>query len=98
MVGCFRWRCTQNLQLQGWVRRVSGERDCGEPARLEEGDRLSEGKKGWRVGGEFGVVVTMNVSAVLVAYQELVARCLQHRHADADEVLVVSDLLLFRLY
>ena len=47
---------------------------------------------------EFGVVVTMNVSAVLVAYQELVARCLQHRNADADEDLVVKDLLLFCLY
>ena len=44
---------------------------------------------------EFGVVVTMNVSAVLVAYPESVARCLQHRNADADEVLVVKDLLLF---
>ena len=42
--------------------------------------------------------MTMNVSAVLVAYPELVARCLQHRHADADEVLVAKDLLLFCLF
>ena len=48
--------------------------------------------------GEFGVVVTMNVSAVLVAYLEFVARCRQHRNADADEVLVANDLLLFCLY
>ena len=46
---------------------------------------------------EFGIVVTMNVSAVLVAYLKSVARCLQHRNADADEVVVVIDLLLFRL-
>ena len=47
---------------------------------------------------EFGIVVTMNVSAVLVAYLKSVARCLQHRNADADEVLVANDLLLFCLY
>ena len=76
---------------------------------------------------EFGVVVTMNVSAVwekmkevdsrhrrsktnidgvggddwllsLVAYLKLKTRCLQHRNADADEVLVANDLLLFCLY
>ena len=76
---------------------------------------------------EFGIVVTMNVSAVwekmkevdsrhrrsktnidgvggddgmlslVVAYPKSVARCLQHRNADADEVVVVIDLLLFRL-
>ena len=46
---------------------------------------------------EFGIVVTMNVSAVLVAYLKSAARCLQHRNADADEVLVVKDLLLFCL-
>ena len=46
---------------------------------------------------EFGVVVTMNVFAVLVAYPKKRTRCLQHRNADADEVVVVIDLLLFRL-
>ena len=76
---------------------------------------------------EFGVVVTMNVSAVwekmkevdsrhrrsktnidgvggddgmlsLVAYPKKRTRCLQHRNADADEVRVENDLLLFCLY
>ena len=58
---------------------------------------MSEGKGGWRVVREFGVVVTMNVFAVLVAYPKKRTRCLQHRNADADEVVVVIDLLLFRL-
>ena len=47
---------------------------------------------------EFGIVVTMNVSAVLVAYLKSNTRCLQKRNADADEVLVEIDLLLFCLY
>ena len=43
------------------------------------------------VGGDDGMLS-------LVAYPKNNTRCRQHRNADADEVLVGNDLLLFCLY
>ena len=62
------------------MRRVSGERDCSRSVRLEGGIGCQR-EKGRRVVREFGVVVTMNVSAVWEKMKEVDSR---HRRSKTN--------------